>query len=546
MAGAGIFRWVLGKAFRLPPRQSGQVRVERDLRVPMRDGVTLLADRHYVPGAGNAPVVLMRSPYGRGAIFGMMASLMAERGLQVVVQSVRGTCGSGGTFDPMRQEAADGADTLAWLQTEPWFAGRLYGFGTSYLGNAQWALAQAAPEGIHGLALSMTLSNFRDELRGFGGFTQAGMLGWTDLMRDMIGWAPGEHRPMKRPQPGKLDHVQAHLPLGTMDEAAFGERVSWWRDWTAHDPDDPWWDAIDHKQAPVELAAPVAMLAGWQDVFLPFQLDDFARRQAAGKPAWLIVGPWSHSSPAGMIAWLRESIRFFTALAENKVPFADRLPVRLYVQGARKWRDYASWPPPQSRPLRLHLAPDRKLAFDPIQQGDGAVGYSYDPVDPTPSVHGPMVMGASKLRDMSALEDRADTVSFTSEPLESDVEAIGPVRLELAIRSDRENTDFYACLCEVDRKGRPIHVTDGYVRLVPGKPQADAQGVRRIVIECWPTAWRFAKGRRLRLIVASGAHPRYARNPGTGEPLAIATELVPARQEILCGPGYGSALVLTV
>jgi hypothetical protein len=62
----------------------------------------------------------------------------------------------------------------------------------------------------------------------------------------------------------------------------------------------------------------------------------------------------------------------------------------------------------------------------------------------------------------------------------------------------------------------------------------------------WPTAYRFRAGHRLRLQVSSGAHPRWSRNPGTGEPLATATRLVAAEQTIYRDSAHPSALVLPV
>lgn len=543
MADRGIVRWLIGKAMRLPSRQTGRVTVMRDMAVAMRDGVELLADHHFAGDAPTGPVVLMRSPYSRGGLFGMMAALLAERGLQVIIQSVRGTAGSGGVLDPMRQEAADGADTIDWIRAQRWFSGQLYTFGGSYLGNVQWAMASVAGEKMDGLAMSVTLSNFRDELLGGGGLTQAGTLSWTMLMRTMVEFVPGQK--MARPDPKALDTAHGHLPVGTMDEVAFGKPIWWWKDWTSHDdPEDPWWQAIDHSGAVAKLAAPTAMVAGWQDIFLPFQIRDFAARQAAGRAAWLTVGPWTHSSPGGMIEGLRQAIAMFPALAAGRTLFADRAPVRIFLQTAKKWREFPSWPPPGGRPLQLHLRSGGRLEASPPATDEGATTYTYDPADPTPAVHGPMVMGASKVRDMIDLEQRDDTILFTGSPLDRDVDVIGPVTVELSVRSDREHTDFYACLCDVDRKGRSVQVCDGYIRLRPARPEADVSGVRRITIDCWPTAWRFRRDHRLRLIVASGAHPRYARNLGTGEPLATATDMVPAHQAILHGIEYGSSISL--
>jgi predicted acyl esterase len=113
----------------------------------MSDGVELLADR-WAPRAGGEalPTALIRTPYGRRGVFGAaMARPLAERGFQVLIQSTRGGFGSGGTFDPMRQERADGLDTLAWVVKQPWFGGSIVLVGLSYLGYVQWAVADRLP-----------------------------------------------------------------------------------------------------------------------------------------------------------------------------------------------------------------------------------------------------------------------------------------------------------------------------------------------------------------------------------------------------------------
>jgi predicted acyl esterase len=66
-----------------------------------------------------------------------------------------------------------------------------------------------------------------------------------------------------------------------------------------------------------------------------------------------------------------------------------------------------------------------------------------------------------------------------------------------------------------------------------------------LIIDLWPTAHRFQRGHRLRLQVSSGAHPRYARNTGSGEPLASATKLLVADQSIYHDPDHPSAIVLS-
>src|SRR3954470_6238077 len=115
MGPSGLVRWLGATATRLP-RGPHQVTLQRDLAVPVAEGVTLLTD-HYAPvGVPQSPTVLVRSPYGRRGPFGMMCGyVFAEHGFQAVVQSMRGGFGSGGVFDPLGDERDDGLATVAWL-----------------------------------------------------------------------------------------------------------------------------------------------------------------------------------------------------------------------------------------------------------------------------------------------------------------------------------------------------------------------------------------------------------------------------------------------
>ena len=80
---------------------------------------------------------------------------------------------------------------------------------------------------------------------------------------------------------------------------AVGRTVAFYQDWLAHHPDDPWWDVIDFTRE-LSRVPPVTMLAGWYDMFLPAQLDDFVALRAAGREVRLTIGPWTHTSPAIM------------------------------------------------------------------------------------------------------------------------------------------------------------------------------------------------------------------------------------------------------
>src|SRR5258708_3887005 len=124
---------LLGRLWKIPSPAFAIDRVQ-NLPVPTRDGTKLLTDIYHPRAAQNPPTVLMRTPYGRGSLFVPMARLFAGQGYTTVVQSVRGTFGSGGHFDPFFQERDDGVDAVAWIERQPGYHGKLGLFCASYLG----------------------------------------------------------------------------------------------------------------------------------------------------------------------------------------------------------------------------------------------------------------------------------------------------------------------------------------------------------------------------------------------------------------------------
>ncbi len=237
-------------------------------------------------------------------------------------------------------------------------------------------------------------------------------------------------------------------------------------------------------------------------------MRDFKILQDAGREARLTVGPWTHLSMDSSM--MLEAIEFGLPHARGIEP-PPRLPVRLFVMGEDAWRDFESWPPAGYAPQRFHLQPDGGLSTSAPLSGSSR--FRYDPADPTPAVGGVrMVRGASGRVDNTSLEARSDVLTFTTPPLEQDVEVIGEITAEIWFRSSLQYADLFVRLCDVDT--------------------------------LWPTAHRFKAGHRIRVQVSSGAHPRFTRNPGTGESPATATKLIAADQTVHHSPDYPSAILL--
>jgi putative CocE/NonD family hydrolase len=530
---------------RLPPAITRDISVQQDLGVPTPDGTVLWADRYFSRNDDRAPIVLLRTPYGRRGLAGIIGRTYAERGFQAVVQSVRGTFGSGGEFDPFHHEASDGRATLEWLAAQPWFGGSVGMAGPSYLGFVQWAVAGDAPDSLKALAIQVSASQFRDLVYPGGSFSLDTGLSWIHTVHN-------QERPLWRNLPSillerrRLAPAFAHLPLRETDRMVTGERVPYFQDWLVHEqPGDPFWKEIDHSGHMDTVSPAVGLVGGWYDLFLPQQLEDYRALRAAGKQPYLTIGPWTHASPGLLLGTgLKEDFVWLDAHLRGETSQLRALPVRLYVMGAKRWIDLPDWPPPSApEPHYLHpggtLSPNPPPASPPDR-------YRYDPANPTPAVGGVVLGPHAGAKDNRKLEARSDVLTYTGEPLQDDLQVVGPVSAELYVRSSLEHTDFFTRLCDVHPNGRSINVCDGLQRLEPGQVEPAGDGTVRVQIELWPTAHRFAAGHRLRLQVSSGAHPRFARNPGSGEALASATRLEPAQQEIFHDPEHPSAVVLPV
>jgi putative CocE/NonD family hydrolase len=203
-----------------------------------------------------------------------------------------------------------------------------------------------------------------------------------------------------------------------------------------------------------------------------------------------------------------------------------------------------------------HLHGDGALAAEPGARAAVSV-LRYDPAAPTPSVGGPsMDSRAAGPRRNNKLEARPDVLVFTGPVLSEPLDVIGPVSIRLRARASGPHFDVFARLCDVDPKGRSWNICDGLVRLGAEGTEgtADARGTvgdaaaggrwLDVTVPMSATAHRFGAGHRLRVQIAGGAHPRYMRNTGTGDPLATATRLVPVDIEIGHGPGQPCVLSL--
>ena len=537
----------LGRRWKLPPAL-GPASVRRDVEIPMRDGTVLRADVYLPATGGPHPTVLLRSPYGRGPQFALpMAVPYAERGYAVVLQSVRGTFGSGGEFEPVVREAEDGQDTVVWLRDQPWFDGRLATLGPSYLGYTQWALALDPPPELRAMVLHIGPHDLAQAGMIDGAFQLANLATWTELIahQERLGPVRGAVRLMTAER--RLAPHLRRLPLQGLAEQLGGTPAPWFDEWLEHpDLDDPYWDRYRATPAVHSSTIPTLLVSGWQDWFLEQTLYQYAVLRDRGVDVGLTIGPWAHLTLDTAIA-TSESFAWLTAHlpVEGLPPTARQERVRVFVPGADEWRWLPDWPP-ATQEHTWYLGPAGRLDVDaPTQPGAGTF-FRHDPLDPTPSVGGRVLGHAAGRRDNRRLEARADVRTFTTAPLDSAVELLGGAKVRLFLDSDNPYADVFLRLCDVGAKGRSVNVTDRLVRLDPAEGEESVPGTRIVEATLPDTAHRFRAGHRIRLQVSGGAHPRYARNLGTGEPLGQSTRGIPVNHRIGHDVAAPSSITLPV
>jgi len=541
------------RAWSLPP-QRNQVAVERNVEVPMSDGTVLLAD-HYLPvSVASAATVLVRCPYGRSGPFALQnAQILAERGYHVLMQSCRGTFGSGGEFEPMRNEIADGQDTVAWLREQRWFDGRLATYGASYLGFVQWALAMDPPPELVAAIVHIGPHDFSRSAFRNGVFDLYNYVGWSDLvahqesagrLRSLVRMATAERR---------LRPVLDRLPVAAGVRDLLGREPTLSERWLEHPQlTDPFWAPLQCGGALERITIPVLVVGGWQDLFIEQNLEQYRTLAARGVPTRLLVGPWAHldlttkggAAIVESMAWLDRYAAPGQAPGHGPAPVArpdDSVRIWVGGQGAGEWRELSGWPPTGTTQQRWHLGAHGSLSTREPSPDVPAVSFRYDPADPTPSPGGAILAVTGGSRDNRAVERRLDMLVFSSDPLEEPVEVLGEVAADLSVARDYPYADLFARLCDVDPRGRSWNVCDGIVRLTGEDPLAGTVRVSLI-----GAAHRFGRGHRIRLQVAGGAHPRSARNPGNGQVDAAPEDLVPTQYDIGLDAARPSALLLPV
>ncbi|MEU6349086.1 CocE/NonD family hydrolase [Streptomyces sp. NPDC047072] len=558
-----------------------EIRIELDLPARMRDGTVLRADVYRPGGPGPWPVLLCRLPYGKQTP--MMTAVLdpsaaVRRGFMVVVQDTRGRFASEGEWDPLTYEERDGHDTVRWAAALPGSNGAVGMIGGSYFGNTQWMAALSKPPELKAIAPMITWSDPDDGLWTRGGAIELGLsVPWTLLQgadtlirrhsADLDGLVNGITA-LIQDFDGLADGGYGELPAGRFPAFARHDLPELGYERSRREP--AWAASTRVAGRHHEVDLPTFQVGGWYDIFSQGTLDNFTAMRRAGRPATLVMGPWSHTNWRHVVGdvnfgfaansefmGLRGRLHdlqfdwFRRTLGDGEPPEPDTGQVLLFVMGVNQWREETEWPLSRAVDTDLHLRADGRLTPEPPSTAEPAEEFTYDPTDPVPTMGGALLLGGGLLMtdefppgplDQSAVEAREDVLVFTTEALTEDVEVTGRVSVVLFAATDGPSTDWVARLCDVDENGVSRNVTDGVVRVrtaAPGEPAEHA-------VDLWSTSIVFRAGHRIRVQVTSSNFPRWDRNLNTGEPEHTATTPRTARQRIFHDPAHPSRIILPV
>ncbi len=554
LSGCAAFSDFAANQFFLPNegirKASYNVWTERRVGFTTSDGVQLLADVHHPKGLGKTPTILVRVPFtntfGNRFRSDVIGRYWASRGYTVVIQGTRGRYESGGYFYPLVYERQDGIETLEWLSLESWYNDQLVMWGGSAFGHTQWAVAdQLAPDALF---IQIASTNFRKMFYPGNAFSFESALYWAIRSRGQ------EDRDVDI---ASLEKGIQSLPVIQADDVAIGD-TDFYNDWLTNKDNDDFWERIDGVKRTETLQAPVLLMGGWFDPFLPTQIEDFKNiiNNAKGKVASetrLIIGPWGHALSLQIPKTLKKFPYRKASLAPS-IPWFDHqlglteqsllMPrIRLFVMGINEWRDENEWPLTRTEYTPFYLHDMGRLNDELSEENVEPDQFDYDPLNPVPSAGGAMLGIRAGIRAQNDIETRDDVIVYSTYPLSKPIEVTGHIRAVLYVSTDAVSTDFTAKLVDVYPDGTAYNLSDGIIRR---NFDPSSNEPVKIEIELWPTSNVFLKGHKIRLEVSSSNFPRYDRNPNTGEDIIKAEKTISAHQMIFHSKKYPSHLVLPI
>jgi len=580
-----LWAWVLIPAVSIvisghdAPNSETHFVLERNVPVPMRDGVVLRADVMRPPEAGKFPVLVYRTPYGKDAAQQEYTTFKhgVERGYAVVIQDVRGRHNSDGDFRPYENEGLDGYDTIEWAAAQPWSNGNVGTFGLSYPGAVQWLAAVQNPPHLRAMIPAMTFSTPQNFFYAGGTWDMS----WIDWIWDNIAWdtrakknLPGPRTYREALAAWKEEGPKMLNTLPLLDLKPLQQAAPYYFDWLQHPPEDPWWNWSELRDKYARTRAAVLNLSAWYDDNYGPEgaTTNFAgllkARQGDKDPrTHLLLGPWVHGvdntaktrsgerefSPTAAIDFDEVVLRWMDHYLKGMDNGVDReKPVRYFVMGRNQWRDADQWPP-TARETSAFLAPASdgsstgRLQTTPFDNQDSFSEFVSDPSNPVVNMY-----DSSGAHDYRKLANRADVLTFDSALLQEDTEITGPITARIFVSCDCRDFDLWSRLLDVSPDGTAINLMSpgldvlraSYRDLSRGRQLLSPGTIYELTLQNLITSNVFLQGHRIRLQISASFTPNFSRNLQSGKSEVNSNEMKKAHIRVVHDAKHLSQVVL--
>ncbi len=566
-----------------------EVKVEKNVGVPMRDGVKLLTDLYRPQTAERCPTILIRTPYLKD-MSEPQATFYARRGYVVAVQNCRGRFGSQGEWEPFVHEPKDGYDAVEWLAAQPWSAGKVGMIGGSYVGWVQWWAAAERPPHLVTIIPNVSPPDpFFNIPYEYGVFFLKAAIWWAEVLDKEV-TADLSGAKFTNLMEKKYNKILRALPVVDLDKAVLGKENPYWRKWIAHPVNDDYWEQANFDDRLGDVKIPVFHQSGWFDGDgIGTKLNYLAMARHHHPNQKLVLGPWGHTDeavrrtndrdfgPEAVIDLQRAYLRWFDYWLKGVENGVKKEPlVSVFVMGTNRWVHGDTYPLPETRFEKWYLTGggkantskgDGKLSPEPPAANAQPDRYAYDPADPTPDPEGyeepdapadKSKVEASEEKKKKAeayhaevTDRRGDILVYSTGPLEKPLTFVGPLTAVLYASTSAKDTDWFVRLMEVDEKGKIFPLAEGKIRAryreTTKKPELLEPGkVYEYHVDLWHTGITIPKGKQLRVEVASASFPSFSRNLNTGGHNETDTNFVKAEQTVYHSKEYPSHVLLPV
>ena len=482
-------------------------------------------DIHVPAGEGPWPVILTYIPYRKDdqAPLTGMQHLWAEHGYVGARVDCRGTGSSEGMNDDEYRpvEMRDGYDVVEWIAAQEWCNGKVAMTGGSYGGFTSVQVAALAPPHLVTIIpWNYTDDRYTDDCHYRGGawrcYYDIGSYGCS-----MIG-------------------MNAMPPYPEYSGARWAEL---WEDrleqnnpylltWLANQTDGEYWRPGSIRGRYHDIKASALLIGGWRDGYCNAPLRTSQHMTA---PSKVLIGPWNHSgpdceTPGPSLAREHLTVRwcdYWLKGIDNGV--MDEPPINVYMQSfdvpdpARThtsgyWRCEPSYPIPGGHTQRLTLGGE--LTPDSLDKTrDGYEEYEYRPS--VGIAGGLWSAGVPFGLPGDQRVDEIHAANYTSAPLDEPLEIIGMGKAVLHVSSTAPVMALVARLSDVAPDGTSAQVTIGVLNgtrrnsLTDPEPMEPGE-VYELHVDLDATAWRFARGHRIRLSISSADFPNLWPTPYNG------------------------------